>query len=227
MLKKTPATKRAERRDNLGRVAEWQGITSRLGNVPPDDIIETLGFALVAQDCKGEEWLSKFFTDTLRRRSVRSASRTRGMADDPISTFEDYIRPREFAPALPAIPSTIDPDLGFSPTQKIFEYFGLTPKNPVHRGFLIAILADIYFNSPLQGRPKGTRAKEPIWTEPFLFRLGEALKELEQRHPKASDIKLSKMLKEKFHPQATAETLRKRLSAARHAYERQLSKINR
>jgi hypothetical protein len=181
-------------------------------------------FALAVEiqdDPSQEEWKDlcrDYFWDTLRERNTMGRrSLARVMMEDSVGEFVDRIGH--------TIGRGVDPEDNPSRAADaetmtaVFDHFGLNPNEPSHRGFLLAILADIYFNTPVQGRPKGTKAKNPKWNDLSLSQLGATLRMLEQMHPGASDVELSKILKEKSRSAPISETLRKRFKEARSAYK--------
>jgi hypothetical protein len=166
------------------------------------------------------------FQDVLRERRAGNVSFVRKMMEDPVGELTGRVERALFLAALD------DPDPEHEATSEsitaVFNYFGLNPDIASHRGFFLAIVTDVYLNTPVLGRPKGTRARERIWTDSLLLQIGSMLKALERNHPGATDVDLSEILKQASLSAISrgqdgarlpsAGTLRKLLPKARRAY---------
>jgi hypothetical protein len=96
--------------------------------------------------------------------------------------------------------------------------FRLDPKNPRDRERLLHILAHAIFAPGMKGRPKDTTT---AWPSSRLITLGEIYERKKKQHPRLSDAKIAKLIKDEHrefkHDQP--EQIRQRLRKAHRYYE--------
>jgi hypothetical protein len=158
------------------------------------------------------------FVERFLRERPKRLLRRRLAAEETLEYLARYIRHSAFLDATAEAGPEPEQIATADQIHVVFAHFGLKPRNPVHCGFFLAIAADLYFNTPVRGRPKGTRARDRVWTEFRLSQLGAMLKTLESMYPGANDGELSEILKQKSISAPAADTLRKRFAKARRAY---------
>jgi hypothetical protein len=141
------------------------------------------------------------------------------MMEDTISEQAELIQHSlRLANALDA--ETYAPDPGWQQSgetiKAVFNFFGLNPDNPTHRGFFLAIVADIYLNTSVRGRPKGTAR----WTRNRYLYFGAHVFIMQSKFPNANLENLAEM--KKALPircrDENPKTLRKRLGEARRMF---------
>jgi hypothetical protein len=95
---------------------------------------------------------------------------------------------------------------------------GLDPNNPSQREKLLRVLAHAIFSPGEKGRPKNTTT---AWPSRRLITLGDIYEKEKKQHPRLSDAKIAKLIKEEHgefkHDQP--EQIRQRLRVAHEFYE--------
>jgi len=140
------------------------------------------------------------------------------MTADPVSELADYIED-SINPAfdLEGIQDAASVAAADAITA-VFTHFGLDPNLASHRGFFLAILADIYLNSPVQGRPIGTKGKYK-WTNARLCDLAAHLYIVKRTNPRATVKELASGVRElPEYRRENPDTFRKRASQAMHLF---------
>jgi hypothetical protein len=197
------------------RLDTWRETIERLRELP----LEFVCFALAVElqeDPSQEEWKDHFrdhFLDVLRGRDAPRLSLRRNMTADPVVEYSDRIQYN-----VEVITDDVENNANSEAISAVFEHFGLSPDKPAHRGLLLAILADIYFNTPVRGRPKGTTGGYR-WTTGALVALGAQVQGIEHQHASEhlSDTTIAEALKSNGQF-GTIENLRKVIPAARIAF---------
>jgi hypothetical protein len=209
MLTKTPGVRpkraKASSETPKKRLDAWRNAVERSREIP----LEQACFAIQLE-------VREVLLDVLRGRDDRVSTRRKMMAD-PISELADYIDQKT------DVPFEHDPERAAAAESitKAFEYFGLNPDIPAHRGFFLAILADVYLNTPVSGRPRGT-AK---WTRHRYLRFGAHLHILHFKFPNANLEELAEEIKKVLPIECKHEdskSFRKRLGTARRLFTRLL-----
>jgi hypothetical protein len=129
-----------------------------------------------------------------------------------LQLYTDFLKSVEAPEDLERIP-------GYDPEslEKAATHFKLDHTNPSHLNLIVHLLADLQFGERKPGRQKGHKT---TWTEHTSDLLFLAYFDLKTRHPKYKHTEISDLIckNEEFRNFDT-DTLRRRLSGLRQAYE--------
>jgi hypothetical protein len=174
------------------------------------------------QDARWRHESRVVFLEEIRRRHMGPIGGARKLMVDPVSELTGRV-PQTLSRATRVDAETFEPDPGALQSSEsiraAFDYFGLNPDIPSHRGFFLAIVTDVYLNTPVPGRPKGTAT----WTQDRLLFLGAVLKVFKPAYPEATLTELGeavrKALPADYHYE-NPDSFRKHLGKARRIFER-------
>ena len=107
--------------------------------------------------------------------------------------------------------------VGHSGLANAAKFFGLDEHNPVHRAYLLHVLANLVFTVPAKGRPKGVKK----WDDVKLRVLDGRATLLKEQMGRISDKKLAEILTKNFEEYSHIgdAAIRQRLRAAQRAGE--------
>jgi hypothetical protein len=238
MLAKNKDTERASSMRNDGgspddpvreRLEAWRKAVDRTREIDLGYICFLMHLEILDDDPTQGEWKTsnrKELLNQIRQRDNAEdhLSLRRRMMEDPISEQAECIQHSlRLANALDA--ETYAPDPGWQQSgetiKAVFNYFGLDPDNPTHRGFFLAIVTDVYLNASVRGRPKGTAR----WTRNRYLYFGAHVFIMQSKFPNANLEDLAAKMKKALPIQCKDEnpkTLRKRLGEARRMFEQLL-----
>jgi hypothetical protein len=232
MLAKNDATRRArtkqpKRDTSYGdqvrkRLEAWRKAADRSREVDLEYICFLIHLEILDDQEAGWRHESRAaFLEAIRRRHIGPLG-TRKLMVDPVSDLTERV-PQALSSATMVDAETFEPDPAALQTSEsiraAFDYFGLNPDIPSHRGFFLAIVTDVYLNTPVPGRPKGTAT----WTRHRLLFLGAVLEAFKPEYPGATLTELAeairKALPADYHHE-NPDSFRKQLGKARRIFER-------
>jgi len=241
MLAKNDATRRARTKQpkrntsNGGpvkkRLEAWRKTADRSREIDLNYICFLIHLAILDDQEAGWGHESRAaFLEEIRQRHIGPLG-ARKLMVDPASELTERV-PQTLSKTTMVDAETFEPDPAALQTSEsinaAFDYFGLKPDISSHRGFFLAIVTDVYLNTPVPGRPKGTTGKHK-WDAKALLWLGVSVESLRGQDPGMSDARLAEVLKTQnpaLYGHIETETLRKRLPearAARAAYRKRMS----